>query len=61
MGHLKDVDKTYFEHFQFAIGAGIILIVSGICACIHAFIPGVFKGVATESVTYLNDVFKIED
>lgn len=48
--HLAASQVTYFEHFKFAIYAGLKLLVAGIASLIHAVIPQLFPGTAAFTV-----------
>ena len=43
MGHLKDENVTYFQHWWFAIRFGLVMLLAGGCVIIHAFFPELFK------------------
>lgn len=38
--HPKSVDETYIEHFGVASSVGIAMICGGLCALVHAVVPG---------------------
>lgn len=40
--HLTESNKTYCEHFAFALKAGVLLLWAAIASIIHAFIPSLF-------------------
>lgn len=42
--HLQDSRCSYFEHFKFAIYAGVLLLLAAIASLIHAIFPAIFKG-----------------
>ena len=37
--HLKDNNETYWNHFKFAGGMGVSLILRGIASLVHAALP----------------------
>jgi len=39
MGHLRDIDETYMEHFRHAIEIGAILLFSSVAQIVHAVCP----------------------
>lgn len=39
MGHLKDVNETYCEHFRHAFEVGSTLLLASLAQIIHAVIP----------------------
>lgn len=39
MGHLKDVNEGYFEHFRHAFEVGSVLLLSSFAQIFHAIIP----------------------
>jgi hypothetical protein len=40
MGHLKDVNETYFEHFRQAFEVGSVLLLASLAQIVHAVVPG---------------------
>ena len=53
--HLNEAGKSYFDHFKFALIAGLILIYAGITSIIHAFIPSIFPFTSQKIVKKLLD------
>jgi len=41
--HLSQVEETYFEHFRFAMWAGLVMLLLGIVSIIHAIFPFLFS------------------
>jgi hypothetical protein len=39
MGHLKDIDETYFEHFRHAFEIGSVLLLSSFAQIFHSIVP----------------------
>ena len=37
--HLSKNDMTYWQHWKFAVGHGLICIRAGVYLCIHGFMP----------------------
>ncbi len=40
LDHPQSVNESYVEHFQVASSFGVMMIFGGLCALIHAFVPG---------------------
>lgn len=51
--HLQESQVNYFEHFKFAIKAGILLLIAGFASLIHAIVPQWFQGTAAFTVIRL--------
>lgn len=51
--HLKEAEKSYWEHFKFAFIAGFILIYAGITSIVHAIFPCFFQFTSLKIVKYL--------
>ena len=41
--HLSQVEETYFEHFRFAMWAGLVMLLLGVVSIIHAIFPFFFS------------------
>ena len=54
MGHLKDVNETYGEHFKFAMKLTFLLFKAGFAALIHAVIPVLFLSTASDTIKEIN-------
>ena len=52
--HLKAVNESYTGHFLIAIKIGIIMIVYGLMAILHAIIPAYFQTSASNKIKELN-------
>jgi len=50
--HLSQVEETYFEHFKFALWAGLTLILLGIVSIIHAAFPFLLSRVPDKIFRY---------
>lgn len=50
MGHLKDANVSYFQHWLFAFQFGLVLVLVGLAVIIHAFIPPLFKTTGSDAV-----------
>jgi hypothetical protein len=48
--HLKEANKSYFEHTKFAVVAGLDLILTGIISIIHGIIPTLFPFYAEKKI-----------
>ena len=53
MKHLKDVNKTYFQHMVGAFKYVIFLHIIGIKLIIHAFVPCVLETAASDDLQKL--------
>lgn len=51
--HLRSRNVSYTNHFRFAVGAGIVLMLAGLASIIHAVIPAVLTGYSERKVTAL--------
>lgn len=40
MGHLEDIDETYFEHLHHAFEVGSVLLLSSFAQLFHSIVPG---------------------
>ena len=52
--HLKTVNESYREHFLIAAKIGLIMIVYGLMAILHAIIPAYFQTSASNKIKELN-------
>ena len=52
--HLKTVNESYTEHFLIAAKIGLIMIVYGLMAILHAMIPAYFQTSASNKIKELN-------
>ena len=57
INHLEDNDMTYWEHFRFAAGYGVLCIYHGLLLVIHSLIPAYFDLTGGELTNKLNKVF----
>jgi hypothetical protein len=39
MGHLEDIEETYFEHFRHAFEIGSVLFLSSFAQIFHSLVP----------------------
>ncbi len=53
--HPASVGETYFSHMRFALGFSSILLLAGLAALIHAFIPPLFETTASRMTLKLSD------
>jgi hypothetical protein len=58
--HLKARNITYWPHFKFAFGAGVVLIAAGILSIIHAIFPGVAPSYAERKTIALARLARIK-
>lgn len=54
LDHPKEVDETYAEHFGVAAGFGMTMILGGLAAIVHAFVPALCKTKGSETVMALH-------
>ena len=55
--HLQDNSMTYWEHFRFASGYGLICIYYGLLLFLHALIPAYFSMTGSNLANKLNKIF----
>ena len=53
MKHLRDINKTYFEHFRGAIYYASVLLFLAMTLIVHAIIPCVFVTTASDNLEKL--------
>jgi hypothetical protein len=54
LDHPASVDETYREHFQVAAGFGMAMLVGGLGALLHAFVPAFCKRTGSSTVKRLH-------
>lgn len=54
--HPKSVDENYLEHFGVASRFGVTMIYGGLCALVHAVVPGWCITSASDTVKRLNHI-----
>ena len=52
--HLKAVNESYTEHFLIAAKIGLIMVIYGLMAILHAIIPAYFQTSASNKIKELN-------
>ena len=52
--HLKAANESYTEHFLIAAKFGLLMIVYGLMAILHAIIPAYFQTSASNKIKELN-------
>lgn len=57
IGHLKENNMTYGEHFKFACINGLCCIKTGLLLIIHSIIPACFSCAGPDLTNHLNKVF----
>lgn len=50
LAHPRTVEETYGAHFMFAFQFGMTLMLAGLAAIIHAFLPFLFEKTASTTV-----------
>jgi hypothetical protein len=59
--HLKENNMSYWEHFAFACGHGLICLKAGLLLIIHSIIPGLFPRTGSILVTQLSESFTVHE
>jgi hypothetical protein len=54
--HPTTVGETYLEHFGVASSFGVAMIRGGLCALVHAFVPGWCITSASDTIQRLNAI-----
>lgn len=54
--HPRSVDETYAEHFAIASRFGLTMIRGGVCALVHALVPGWCVTTGSETIRRLNTI-----
>jgi len=52
--HLSETRESYSQHFKIAFKIGFIMIIGGIQAIFHAFVPGILKTSASDKIKKLS-------
>lgn len=52
--HPRSVDESYAEHFGVALRFGVMMIVGGLGAIVHAIVPALFKDAGSRMVLMLH-------
>ena len=58
--HPKSVDENYVEHFAVAGKFGITMIWGGLCALVHAVVPGLCITTGSRTIERLNAIMVIQ-
>ena len=54
--HLNITKETYNQHFKTALKIGVMMILGGFQAILHAFIPGILKKSASDKIKKLYEL-----
>ena len=54
--HPKAVDENYIEHFGVAAKFGVTMIYGGLCALVHAVVPGWCITTGSDTIQRLNKI-----
>ena len=54
--HLKNANETYINHLIAACKIGMIMIMGGFQALLHALIPGILTKSASDKIKKLHDI-----
>ncbi len=55
MNHLQEINKTWFQHFKFALSLSIKLFKLSIISLAHSILPNIFVHDVSEEIKKLND------
>jgi hypothetical protein len=58
--HPRSVDESYIEHFGVASRFGVTMIWGGLCALIHAIVPGWCVTTGSDTIARLNQIMVIQ-
>ncbi len=58
--HPKSVDESYAEHFGVASRFGLTMIWGGLCALVHAVVPGWCVTTASDTIRRLNEIMVVQ-
>lgn len=58
MGHLQDIEETYWEHFKFAFRIAAVLFITSFVLLFHAFFPNRQKDTASAVIAHLHAIFE---
>jgi hypothetical protein len=58
--HPRSVDETYFQHFGVAGRFGTTMIWGGLCALVHALVPGWCVTTGSDTIKRLNEIMVIQ-
>jgi hypothetical protein len=56
--HPHSVGETYTEHFRFATGFGLRMVVGGCAAMLHGLFPFLFETTGSRTILELHDVIR---
>ncbi len=54
LDHPRSVDETYAQHFRVAGRVGVVMIVGGLAALVHAVVPEWHKRTGSRTIRRLN-------
>lgn len=58
--HPRSVEESYAEHFGVASRFGLTMIWGGLCALVHAVVPGWCVTTASDTIQRLNQIMVIQ-
>jgi hypothetical protein len=56
--HLSEAGESYWQHFRFAAGVGLMLLAAAVACIIHALVPGCCTRTASRTVDELGRLFR---
>ena len=58
--HPRTVDETYIEHFGVVSKFGVTMIWGGLCALVHAVVPGWCVTTGSRTIERLNQIMVVQ-
>ena len=58
--HPRTVDETYIEHFGVTSKFGVTMIWGGLCALVHAVVPGWCVTTGSRTIERLNQIMVVQ-
>lgn len=58
--HPKSVDENYWQHFSVAGRFGLTMIWGGLCALVHALVPGWCITTGSDTIKRLNEIMVVQ-
>jgi hypothetical protein len=56
LDHPRSVDENYADHFQVASRFGLTMLRGGVCALVHALVPGFCVTTGSDTIVRLNRI-----
>ncbi len=58
--HPRSVDESYWQHFAVASRFGLTMIRGGLCALVHALVPGWCITTGSDTIKRLNEIMVVQ-